>query len=638
MLKALGIFVLMLAMGAFMTGCGSDNGSSGSASPEVASSAGGAASNPTATAEPTAAPTVAPTAPPTAEPTAEPTVAPTAEPTSAPLAAASLSEEYLERGEYAAGVRRVWFHDPERPFDGWNAKHASDGYKRTLAEINAAGERQIVAALMWYPVRDDGSARKAAFEDLSAGEPFEAAYGFAVQQWLSNLQGGSGASRSAIIEAAKERMSNSLLDAPPAEGAFPVIIAAHGLGGTALQWATFAEYLASRGYVVVAPGFISDSASPNVFGSPDSQFAQSADAGAVESAYRTIVGEFKVIPGFNKYFFGIEGGGGFGGMGGGGSLTAVPGGGDKVGEMMAEFFTQRVGDVETIIAGLDSLNKSAADCAADYESRGQPNHGAAMCGAFAGALDMDGGVGVMGHSLGSMTAQFAVAKSDRVAAAVGYNNGPPRYWEPPGIFGDGLAADGQPAGNPKPVLQIHGSEDSFVQNVFRGMMWNALSAAGGDPEDIWVLEAERETPSDENPQPIARNAYARATGDKAIILVKDLDHDTLTGDFPTLASRQNPLMVDGEAYWTDGGGLTLQRKAVGDDVFSPSFQGEPFQPVGWRTVGGEELYMPSFIRNYYTRNWFDRYLKGDPDAARRAAQDPAPETGLLDVRSSLGGR
>ena len=612
MLKALGIFVLMLTASAFAAGCGSE-----SAAPEAASSGASAAANPTATAEPTVAPTA------TSEPTAEPMT--------------SLSDEYLERGEYAVGVRRVWFHDPERPFDGWNAKHASDGYKRTLAEINAAGERQIVAALMWYPARDDGAAQAAAFEDLSSGEPFEAAYGYAVQQWLSNLRGGSGASRAALVEAAKERMSNSLLDAPPAEGAFPVIIAAHGLGGTALQWATFAEYLASRGYVVVAPGFISDSAAPNVFGSPDSQFAQSADAGAVASAYRTIVGEFKVIPGFNKYFFGIEGGGGFGGMGGGGAMTAVPGGGDKVGEMMAEFFAQRVGDVETIIAGLDSLNKGADACAADYASRGQPNHGAALCGAFAGALDMDGGVGVMGHSLGSMTAQFAVAKSDRVAAAVGYNNGPPRYWEPPGIFGDGLAADGQPAGNPKPVLQIHGSEDSFVQNVFRGLMWNALSAAGGDPEDIWVLEAERETPTDENPQPIARNAYARATGDKAIILVKDLDHDTLTGDFPTLASPQNPLMVNGEAYWTDGGGVTLQRKAVGDDVFSPSFQGEPFQPIGWRTVDGEELYVPSFVRNYYTRNWFDYYLKGDQEAGQRATQNPIADTGLLDVRSEMSG-
>ena len=585
------IIVLALALAALLTGCGS--------------AADSAAPSQTAAVSP----------PPTL--TAAPPPSPSPEP------ATSLADEYMSRGEYPTGVRRVWFHDPERPFDGWNAEHASAGYKRTLAEINAAGERQIVGALMWYPARDDSAARTASFDDLRSRASFGAAYGYGAQYWISTLAGGSGASRAALVEAAKERLANSLLDAPPADGAFPVIVAAHGLGGTALQWSTFAEYLASRGYVVVAPGFVADSSAPRVFDSPDSQFARNAGAGAVDSAYRTIVGEGKVIPGFYKYFFERDGG-----------LTAVPGGGDKVGEMMAGFFVQRLGDVETIIQGLDSLNKSADGCAADYAARGQPNHGAEICGAFAGALDMDAGVGVMGHSLGSVTAQFAVAQNDRAAAAVGYNTAAPRYWEPPGIFGDGLAQDGQPAGNPNPVMQIHGSEDAFVQSVFRGLMWNALSAAGGNPEDIWVLAAERETPTDENPQPISRNAYARATGDKAIILVKDLDHDSLTSDFPTLASRQNPLIADGESHWTDGA-RTSRRKAVGEDVFNSAFRGDPFQPIGWRTSGGEELYMPTFVRNYYTRNWFDYYLKGDQEAGVRATRNPIADTGLLDVRTEM---
>ena len=572
------------------------------------------------------------TAPENVESPAE-TPAPTAD---AMPAAASLAAEYAERGDYPVGVREVWFHDPARPFDGWNAKHASEGYKRTLAEINAAGESQIVAALMWYPARDDGAAREASFADLtaSASPVFGEASGFAVQSWVSALQGGAGAAnQGALAAAASDRFVNSLLGAPVADGRFPIIIAAHGLGGSAVEWTAFAEYLASRGYVVVAPGFVSDSSAPKVLDSPDSKFVQSAGADAMNAAYGTLLGEFKVIPGFFKYFFGREGGFGFDlGGPGAGDLTAIAGGGDKVGAMMGEFFTQRVGDVETIIDGLDSLDKSAADCAADYESRGQPVHGAEICGAFAGALALDA-IGAMGHSLGSMTAQFAVAKSDRIAAAVGYNNGPPRYWEPPGIFGDGRARDGQPAGNPKPVMQIHGSEDAFVQNVFRGLMWNTLSAAGGDPEDIWVLEGERALPTDENPQPVARNAYARATGDKAIILLKDLDHGALVEDFPALASRQNPITVDGRDYWASE--RRDLRKAVGEDVLDPDFRGEPFTIIGWRTVGGEEIYMPTFVRNYYTRNWFDYYLKGDPNAALRATEDPIESTGLLDVRASL---
>ena len=556
-------------------------------------------------------------------------VSPAPTPTSKP-ARASLAAEYAERGEYPVGVREVWFHDPDRPFDGWNAKHASANYKRTLSEINAAGESQIVAALMWYPARDDGSAREATFDDLTASDSaaFANAHRFLTQSRISSLEGGAGAGRDALARAVKDRVVNALLGAPVADGRFPIVIAAHGLGGSAIEWASFAEYFASRGYVVVAPGFVSDSSAPKVFDSPDSKFAQSAGADAASAAYRVILGESKVIPGFYKYFFGQE----FGFGGGESGLSAVDGGGDRVGAMMAEFFVQRLGDVDTIIAGIDSLAKGAADCAADYAARGQPVHGAEICGAFAGALALES-IGVAGHSLGSMTAQFAVAQSDRVSAAVGYNNGAPRYWEPPGIFGDGRARDGQPAGSPKPVMQIYGTEDAFVQSVFRGLMWNTLSAAGGNPEDIWVLEGERALPTDENPQPVARNAYARATGDKAIVLVKDLDHAALIEDFPAIASRQNPLTVDGQDYWArESRGL---RKAVGADVLDPNFRGEPYTVIGWRTFRGEELYIPTFVRNYYTRNWFDYYLKGDPSAARRATENPIRGAGLLNVHSSL---
>ena len=48
------------------------------------------------------------------------------------------------------------------------------------------------------------------------------------------------------------------LDAPPAEGRFPLIVVAHGLGGSHSMWSTLGEFLASHGYVVAAPTFISD--------------------------------------------------------------------------------------------------------------------------------------------------------------------------------------------------------------------------------------------------------------------------------------------------------------------------------------------------------------------------------------------
>lgn len=554
-------------------------------------------------------------------------------------------EAYVERGQYGVGVRAVYFHDENRPFDSWNATHASDGYKARLAAINEAGENQIVHAYLWYPADPNGSTRQATIDDFarSGSAAFQNQYQSSLQFMLSGLASegttplnmfSDRATLTAIWNEAQKRLVTSLWEAPVADGQFPVIVAAHGLGGDALSWSAFAEYLASHGYVVVAPNFISDGSAPKVFDSPDSRYAQTTSQQEVDSAYQTILGEFKVIPGFYKYFFGYQGQIGFDGAQGQLDLRALPDGPQKVGEMMGEFFTQRVDDVETIIDGLESMNKSGDACASEYSGRGQSAHGAEVCGLFTGSFDMEN-IGIMGHSLGSMTAQFTAARSERVAAAVGYNNGPPRYWEPVGIFGDGLAADGQPAGNPKPVMQIHGSEDAFVQNVFRGIMWDLFSGAGGDPEDIWVLEQERALPTNENPQPIARNAYTRATGDKMIISVKDVNHGSLVEDFPSLVSEQTPIVVDGKRYWSAA--ASVPRKAVGQDVLNPGFQGAPYTPLGWDTIGDSDVYLPTFVRNYFTKNWFDYYLKGDAAARGRFMENPIEDKGILDIRSAVSG-
>lgn len=561
--------------------------------------------------------------------------------------------KYTQPGSHPVGVTPAYFHDPDRPFDGWNANHATDNYQTTLKAINDAGENQIVAAHIWYPAAPGANARPATFDDFaqSASPAFRQAYDSSALFFLSGITNAQGQSAmdlafsqpqtaQAIAAQLKERLVNSQYQAPIAPGNFPIIIAAHGLGGNSLMWTTFAEYLASHGYIVVAPSFISDSATPKVLDSPDSRFAQSATPDAVNAAYQTILGEQKVISGFFRYFFGQElppagpgnaDGGGDGAPGMPPSLTAIPGGGQRVGQMMAEFFTQRVGDVATIIDGLESLNQPPADCRAQYAARGQTNHANQICGMFANALDLDR-IGILGHSLGSMTAQFAVAQDHRLTAAVGYNNGPPRYWEPQGIFGHGLAPDGQPAGNPNPVMQIHGSEDAFVQNVFRGLMWNTLQAAGGDPLEIWTLEPEQAVPTNENPQPIARNAYTRATGDKIIISVKDVTHGTLVDDFLAAVTPENPITVNGEPYWNDI--APAARKPVGNDVFNPAFTGQPFTPLNWGQIEGQNVYLPAFIRNYYTLNWFDYYLKDDPTALR-FLQNPIESQNILDIRSSI---
>ena len=563
-----------------------------------------------------------------------------------PPAASPALTDYVDRGPYAVGVRALYFHDPDRPFDPWNAKHASPDYQILLETINAAGENQIVSTLAWYPVDPADTTRPATYDDIassSRGAALNRAYQSNLSFYLSNLTDGSGggpdlfadpAAAGLAADALKQQLVNARYQSPIAEGQFPILIAAHGLGGSAQMWINFAEYFASHGYVVIAPSFISDSGLPNVLDSPDSQFALHRGPVWVGNAYQTFLGEFKVISGFYKYFFDYQGPIGFDGAPGAGQLTALPDGGQKVGAMMAEFFTQRVGDVSTIIDGLYSLNQDAATCTLEYAASGQTNHGPQVCGSFTDSLDLIS-IGIVGHSLGSMTAQFTVARDPRVTAAVGYNNGPPRYWEPPGIFGIGQAADGQPAGNPKPVMQIHGSEDAFVQGVFRGLMWNQLTAAGGNPEDIWILEPERALPTDENPQPIARNAYTRATGDKVIISVKDVNHGSLVDDHLALFPRSAPLTVNGRQYWNEP--RQAPRKAVGQDVLNPAFQGQPYTPLNWATVGDTPLYLPIFIRNYYTKNWFDFYLKGD-QTALRFTENPLPDLGIIDLRHNRPAR
>ena len=170
----------------------------------------------------------------------------------------------------------------------------------------------------------------------------------------------------------KNRFVNSSYGAAIAPGNFPIIVAAHGLGGNSFGWSIFAEYMASHGYVVVAPSFVSDSASPNVLDSPDSAFFAQEGLAGMDRAYQLLLTEGKVIPGFFKYFFGYEGPADQERFFSTTGLQFVDGGGQRVGDMMGQFFTQRVDDVETIIDGLESLNKSRDLCLQEYEAREQP--------------------------------------------------------------------------------------------------------------------------------------------------------------------------------------------------------------------------------------------------------------------------
>ena len=96
-------------------------------------------------------------------------------------------------------------------------------------------------------------------------------------------------------------------DASPAEGKFPLILLAHGLAGNHGMWSTLGEFLASHGYVVAAPTFVSDGGLPLVFHDQDSPFARQASAEELRQAYELLLGQVKVVPYFYRLLFGQEG-------------------------------------------------------------------------------------------------------------------------------------------------------------------------------------------------------------------------------------------------------------------------------------------------------------------------------------------
>ena len=535
---------------------------------------------------------------------------------------------FVERGPYEVGVRMVFFHDPARAFDGWNASYGSPRYKTLLQRIHAAGERQVVVAYIWYPADAQGTSRRATFADFSkSSSPYfvgtykNLARGhllfFLVNQntvtladkarRLSEIYKKPEVSAK-LYEAMEKRFVTSFLNAPVASGRFPIVIAAHGARTSVFTWFPLAEYLASHGYVVVAPNFLADGVLSQALDSPDAQFAKTVPFPYLDMVYNTMHRESKILYGAYKQIFGDS----FEGFEKPIKGSVVAGGEENLNGMMREFFAELIADIRVVLEGLESLNKNKNMCLLDFAQKGQPIHGTQVCGFFGGAFDMER-VGILGFSFGSVAAQLALARDDRFLAAVGYNAAIPKAWEP----------KENPKNVPlqKPLLQIHGSEDIVMHNLYKTLLWDTLKSRGGDPKKIFQIESERHIPTSKNPQPIARSAYARATGDKAIIQVQKTHHTSLLQDVVALSSSKNPIVVEKKVFWSDA--LPRPKKTLEKNAL--------YQPLGWGRIGEKNVYLPVFIRNYYTKHWFDFYLKGEGE--------PLPKIPLgreiLEIRSSI---
>ena len=393
--------------------------------------------------------------------------------------AGSLSESEPQ-AKFAVGMTTNFVRDFSKPFDAWGRKYKTEEYKSWLDGVDASGTPRTTVTNIYYPTAmlDAPAAGRgemtlpgalpAAAEgtQISVADVFQGDQNFAELAFRGNLVEG-------IYQAHK--------DAPVADGSFPLVIMVHGLGGSVHTWASAAEYLAAQGYVVVTVALTSESAASPVFHDPASLWADGKSPAEIASAYRLRAGNsFSIV---FRNFFGFlyqynDPVSSFGNLPDPSLLDPTHEGALRSGQMMADLFDQRVEDVARVIAEMKYLNAPELECRVGLEVENSPED---LCGFFAGHIDVDK-IGVMGHSLGSMTAQASAAFLGDVDTAVGFNNGMPRLWEPyGGIPGNPL--DGRPAGVPKPFLQVIGSDDFFIHNVFHRIHGNLYRAAGGDPAD-----------------------------------------------------------------------------------------------------------------------------------------------------------
>lgn len=559
--------------------------------------------------------------------------------------------EHAFYGDYAVGVATGYAVDNSQRFDPWNAAYGRPEYRALLRQVEASGQTRTVMFQLWYPAPADASkgrsrgprstfparsGRRANYYDFysQAGE-LSAQLGAAVQvilpQFIHLRTGGTlaeadqAAQEAAFAEIGQRILDTSLgawQDALPADGEFPLVLLAHGLAGSHGMWSSLGEFLASHGYVVAAPTFVSDGGLPLVFHDEDSPFARQASPQELRAAYELLLGELKVVPYFYRLLFGLDVQG-FGPPEGfdPASAKVVPGGVERATTMMRNLFRQRVSDVQLVLRTVRLLAEATDTCRTGLSSLGASSAATNLCGLLAGRIAGDR-VGIAGHSLGAMTAQLAANHLPGIRTAIGLNNAPPFSWTPEEMYGAGETRDGLPVGSRKPLLLLIGDEDDFVQRVIIGIFQAALAQAGGDPAKAFPLEAERAAPDRmKNPQPVALTAWRRATSDRGLVIVRDTDHFTMAEDFARLFPW--PKFQNGELPF--GQTPARSRKPTGAQAFDPQASpGASYSQLGWQALGeAGDFYLPHVIRDWYALLWFDWHLRGDLEARRRlAGPDP----------------
>ena len=515
-------------------------------------------------------------------------------------------------GPYAVGVVPNFVRDHARPFDAWGEEYKGAEYSDLLARIAEAGDPSTTPTNIYYPSPPGGERVERAHDEEWAPVaihpgPLWAPVSGERQTALDMFMGSEGLAALAGGPHLEGRTFGyqSYRGAPPAagDGPFPLVLMVHGGGGGLFTWSQAAEYMASHGYVVVAVAHSSDSGDAPVFEDPQSAFAAAAGPDGVAEAYELRASETlaRLFSNFMEMLYGYDGPAGPGAMPDPGSLQARQGGGEEVGAMMGALFEQRTADLSAVLSEMRALNWPEDECL----DAAAPGGGGAKeaCGLLSGMIDADR-TGAMGHSLGSMTVQSALAFVPGVDAAVGFNNGLPRSWEPYGGIPDGdFDGDGLQDGVPRPLMIVTGSDDAFIHAVLRDLHLRDFEAAGGDTSETFPLEIERAWPTADNRQPVARASYERALGAKALVELADEGH---------MAAVDSNYALDAPGSTATGTRVPLE----------PGGAQEEYEVLGWVRDGGGAVHLPHQMRNYFATAWFDWQLKGDDSGRERVVDHP----------------
>jgi dienelactone hydrolase len=426
--------------------------------------------------------------------------------TTAPAVSAVVVQD--QAAPYAVGSTTVFIHDESRPFDA--VAGVTTGVRTLITEI-------------WYPVAHNDvsdTLARATYGDYVFGDR-DVHHRMMTQTTFFHLTPDStreGVTQQQIDQAIDElftRERGSYTDAPLASrpNPWPVIVMTHGDAGSRYNMQTVCEYLASHGYIVIAPDHTGNS--PYAMTGRDP--ALSADSGDEEFRAKMA----NVLPLLDEA--GVYGDPATYGQ----SYTPLAGGFEPAGfAKLDRAMVQRVNDLRAALDKLEQLNTQ---------------------GDFAGKIDLSR-IGLMGRSFGGVTTLAGLKLEDRFTA--GFAVVAPTLPDLRSVLPEServspptesvLLATDDGSGLTilrKPTLLLVGSEDHLILGL-SAQIANSMGVTA---------------PSLESPYPRVKSAFDNATVPAVYSVVQDTNHGSfgVAGPYwwPHLKPDSFPRFFDPENHY-----------------------------------------------------------------------------------------